>query len=69
VKIVLDPYLFNIFPLSLLPTAFYLLAVAVGAWYLSNQIWLALDSFAQSPEKSHSASELSEAATRAKKHI
>ncbi|KJX94710.1 hypothetical protein TI39_contig4163g00006 [Zymoseptoria brevis] len=39
VDIILDPYLANIFPASLLPTAAYIIVLAVGAWYLSNIIW------------------------------
>ncbi|KAF2770886.1 hypothetical protein EJ03DRAFT_269915 [Teratosphaeria nubilosa] len=39
VDIILDPYLGNIFPASLVPTAFYLVALAAGGWYLSRIIW------------------------------
>ncbi|KAH9845269.1 GPI-Mannosyltransferase II co-activator [Teratosphaeria destructans] len=39
VDIILDPYLGNIFPASLVPTAFYLVALAAGGWYLSGIIW------------------------------
>jgi hypothetical protein len=39
VDIILDPYLANIFPASLLPTAAYIIVLAIGAWYLSGVIW------------------------------
>lgn len=39
VDIILDPYLLNVFPQSLVPTAGYLLVLAVGAWFLSSLIW------------------------------
>lgn len=38
VDIILDPYIFNVFPKSLLPTGLYLTLVAVAAWSLST--WL-----------------------------
>ncbi|EME47445.1 hypothetical protein DOTSEDRAFT_69389 [Dothistroma septosporum NZE10] len=39
VDIILDPYLLNVFPASLLSTAIYLVVLAVGGWYLSGKIW------------------------------
>ncbi|TKA74872.1 hypothetical protein B0A55_05040 [Friedmanniomyces simplex] len=39
VDIILDPYLANAFPRSLLPTAIYIVALAIGAWILSGVIW------------------------------
>lgn len=39
VDIILDPYLLNIFPTSLLPTAAYVLLVAVAGWFLSAYVW------------------------------
>jgi hypothetical protein len=38
VDVILDPYVFNIFPKSLQPTGLYLLLVATGAWFLSGSI-------------------------------
>ncbi|KIW99007.1 uncharacterized protein Z519_00670 [Cladophialophora bantiana CBS 173.52] len=38
VDVILDPYIFNILPKSLASTGLYLLAVAVGAWFLSGWI-------------------------------
>jgi hypothetical protein len=38
VDIILDPYLWNVFPKSLLPTAGYLAVVAVVAWFVSDAI-------------------------------
>lgn len=42
VDLILDAYIFNVFPQSLVPTGVYLLILAVGAWYLSRYIhaWL-----------------------------
>ena len=39
VEIILDPYLANIVPASFLPTAIYILALAIGSWLLSGKIW------------------------------
>lgn len=47
---VLDPFLLNVFPRSLLPTAGYLALIAIGAWYLSNIIWQCLNRFSQLTE-------------------
>lgn len=38
VDIILDPYLLNIFPRSLVPTAGFILALAIGSWFLSGFI-------------------------------
>jgi hypothetical protein len=38
VDIILDPYLFNVFPRSLAPTAAYIVLLAIGSWYLSKYI-------------------------------
>ena len=44
---VLDPYFLNILPSSLLPVALYLIIVAIGAWYLSDLVWLSLQQLSQ----------------------
>lgn len=38
VDIILDPYLFNVLPRSLVPTVGYIILLAVGSWYLSQYI-------------------------------
>jgi hypothetical protein len=38
VDIILDPYLFNVLPRSLAPTAAYIILLAIGSWYLSKYI-------------------------------
>lgn len=43
VDIILDPYLANIFPASLVPTAIYILVLAVLAFFISGWIWRRLD--------------------------
>lgn len=48
VDIILDPYIFNIFPKSLVPTAVYILIIAVGAWFVSLLVWSGLSNVAQS---------------------
>jgi hypothetical protein len=42
VDIILDPYVFNVFPRSLIPTATYILILAAGSWFLSEYVgrWL-----------------------------
>lgn len=45
--LVLDPYLLNILPQSLLPTATYILLLAIGSWFLSGVAWKKLQSFVQ----------------------
>jgi hypothetical protein len=37
--IILDPYVFNVFPKSLGPTAAYIGVLAVGAWFISGSVW------------------------------
>lgn len=39
VDIILDEYIFNVFPRSLLPTAAYILLVATIAWFMAGYIW------------------------------
>jgi len=50
--VVLDPYVFNIFPQSLLPTALYITIIAILSWYLSDYIYAWLNKVAQQ-EKPH----------------
>jgi hypothetical protein len=47
VDLVLDPYLLNIFPQSLLPTAAYIIVLAVASWFLSGFAWSKLQVFVQ----------------------
>ena len=39
VDLILDPYVFNIFPRSLGPTAAYIVALAFVAWIVSGAAW------------------------------
>lgn len=39
VDIILDPYLGNIFPQSLVPTGAYIVLLAIGGWLVSGVIW------------------------------
>jgi hypothetical protein len=38
VDIILDPYILNVFPRSLIPTASYIIILAVGSWFFSKHI-------------------------------
>lgn len=42
VDIILDPYIFNVFPQSLLPTGILVVVIAIGAWTLSGVVWRSL---------------------------
>jgi hypothetical protein len=48
--IILDPYLLNVLPKSLLPTAGYLCVLAVCSWFLAGVVWKVLLSVAGSSE-------------------
>ena len=48
--VILDPYLFNVFPESLAPTAAYIVVVAVAAWFLSKYVWSVVRGIAQDGE-------------------
>jgi hypothetical protein len=39
VDIILDPFLANVFPQSLLSTAVYIIILAIGSWFISGYIW------------------------------
>ncbi|KAK4580211.1 hypothetical protein LTR86_000414 [Recurvomyces mirabilis] len=39
IDLILDPYLGNIFPRSLLPTGIYIVLLAIGGWWVSGVIW------------------------------
>lgn len=51
VDIILDPYLLNLFPKSLVPTAGYLLMVAIISWYLARYVAQWLRMVARSDER------------------
>jgi hypothetical protein len=54
VDIILDPYIFNVFPRSLVSTAAYIVLLAIGSWYLSKYISKWFQNLAQyniDPEK------------------
>ena len=39
VDLILDPYVFNVFPRSLGPTAAYIVALSFVAWFVSGAVW------------------------------
>lgn len=43
VDIILDPFLLNVLPRSLLPTVIYIVVVAIVAYLLSSRVLLLLD--------------------------
>jgi hypothetical protein len=49
-RVVLDPYLLNIFPRSLLPTAAYIVLLAVGGYYISGFAWKRIEVFLDDKE-------------------
>lgn len=69
IGLVLDPFLLNVFPRSLLPTAGYLVLIAIGAWYLSEFIWQCLSRFAQLSETLENTRDSNATTARAKKDI
>ncbi|PGH06029.1 hypothetical protein GX51_02620 [Blastomyces parvus] len=52
VDVILDPYLFNIFPKSLVPTAVYILVLAGVAWAISSLVWTGVEGVAGLSKKS-----------------
>jgi hypothetical protein len=48
--VILDPFLFNIVPTSLLPTAAYLIIVALASWFVARNIATWLQSIATAPD-------------------
>ncbi|QSS62397.1 hypothetical protein I7I51_02134 [Histoplasma capsulatum] len=43
VDIILDPFIFNVFPRSLLPTAAYIIILAVVSWVISWFVWIGVE--------------------------
>ena len=48
--IILDRYILNIFPKSLVPTAGYIVVLAIGSWFLSSFVWRTLSDMVQAPD-------------------
>jgi hypothetical protein len=49
VDIILDPFIFNVLPRSLLPTVAYIILLAIGGWYISGYISKWLHQLAREP--------------------
>lgn len=64
---VLDPFLLNVLPKSLLPTSFYLIVLAVLAWYLSGFISQGLYQITQIRGDQNAPFDAPEAGQRSKK--
>ncbi|KAI6781826.1 uncharacterized protein J7T54_004992 [Emericellopsis cladophorae] len=47
VDLILDPFLFNVLPRSLLPTGGYIVCVAIAAWFVASYITSKVKSFAE----------------------
>lgn len=67
VDIILDPFLLNVLPRSLLPTGVYLIVLAVLAWYLSGYIWQGLSFISQIREEQDASLDASDAGQQRKK--
>lgn len=57
IDVILDPYVLNVFPRSLVPTAVYILILAVGSWYFSDIVWKVIAGFARPSGEDDSATE------------
>ncbi|KAK5172548.1 uncharacterized protein LTR77_002668 [Saxophila tyrrhenica] len=54
VDIILDPFIGNIFPKSLVPTVIYIIALAIGSWLISGYAWQFLTGTSNAqPKKPH----------------
>ncbi|KAK0127747.1 hypothetical protein ONS96_007260 [Cadophora gregata f. sp. sojae] len=53
VDLILDPFIFNVFPRSLVPTAAYITLIAIGSWFLAKYIsgWISALPNEQSSQK------------------
>lgn len=51
VDIILDPYVFNLLPRSLLPTIGYIVAVAVLSWFLAWRVADRVRTVAMGPDR------------------
>ena len=47
--LILDPYLFNLLPRSLLPTVGYITVVAIVTWFVARWVTAALSAIATEP--------------------
>ncbi|KAI9823708.1 MAG: hypothetical protein M1819_001152 [Sarea resinae] len=69
VDIILDPYLFNVFPKSLVPTAVYIVVLAVIGFFLSGVIWDKLYSVSKTEPSPSSSSQGEVSRTEEKKDL
>lgn len=53
VDIILDPFVFNILPRSLVTTAIYLVILAIGGWYLAKLVIKWLQEYATDTAQNH----------------
>jgi hypothetical protein len=52
--LILDPYLFNVLPRSLVPTGGYIVVVAIVTWFVARWVTAALQAVADEPDTSDS---------------
>lgn len=50
--LILDPYLFNVLPRSLVPTVGYIIVVAIVTWFVARWVAAALQAVADEPDAS-----------------
>lgn len=53
VDIIIDPYLGNVFPASLVKTAVYIVVLAIGSWFVSGAVWRSISAPAAAASKQH----------------
>lgn len=51
VDIILDPYILNVLPRSLVPTVGYIVVVAVLSWFLARSVSTWIGKFARAPDR------------------
>jgi hypothetical protein len=52
VDIILDPYIFNVLPRSLVPTVGYIVVVAILSWFLARSVATWIGQLARAPDQS-----------------
>lgn len=51
VDIILDPFIFNVLPQSLVPTVGYIVVVAIVSWFIAHQVSLWIRNVATEPSQ------------------
>ncbi|KAG9242080.1 hypothetical protein BJ878DRAFT_426700 [Calycina marina] len=51
IDVILDPFVLNVLPKSLIPTALYIVMLAIGSWFLAGHIYIWIRQFAADETK------------------